>query len=185
MPLTVQNNAESTTLFAIPGKQPIIWNASGDPMGEDIQRVPDDLAKDIDFLRSLDQGLLSVVDGDDPEVLASLQRSTTAYAERQATNAAKAEAMMDRKQDRDLIGTPCIGPDARGNRGGCGATVLQRASEINGSDPKPPLCDRHRSLAPQFYLTQEGSKGEGATESRAGQITRIWKQVEMTAPARG
>lgn len=185
MPLTVQNNAASTTLFAIPGKQPIIWSANGDPMGEDTQRVPDDLAKDIDFLRSLDQGLLTVVDGDDPDVLASLQRSSTAFAARQAANAAKQESMMDRKQDRDMIGVTCLGPDARGNDAGCGATVLQRASDINGADPKPPLCDKHKPLAPQFYLTQDGSKGEGATEARAGQITRTWRRVQMTAPARG
>lgn len=185
MPLMVQNNAASTTLFALPGKQPIIWTAAGDPMGDDVQRVPDDLAKDIDFLRSLDQGLLSVVDGDDPEVLASLQRSSTKYADRQAANAAKAESIMDRKQDRDLLGIDCLGPDARGNDAKCGATVLMRASDVTGADPKPPLCDRHKALAPQFYLTQDGSKGEGATESRAGQITRTWRRVQMTAPARG
>lgn len=185
MPLTVQNHAPNQTLFALPGQQPIVWAAEGDPMSEDIQRVPDDLAKDIAFLRSLDQGLLSVVDGDDPDVLASLQRSSTAYAQRQADNAAKAEAMLDRKQDRDMIGTPCIGPDQRGNPESCGATVLQRASQINGADPQPPLCDRHKGLAPQFYLTTEGSKGEGATESRAGIVQRTWRQAQMTAPARG
>ncbi len=185
MPLTVQNNAANTTLFALPGKQPIVWAGYGDPMSEDVQRVPDDLAKDIDFLRSLDNGLLTVVDGDDPEVLASLQRSSTAFAERQAANAAKAEAMMDRKQDRDLIGTGCIGPDQRGNPESCGSQVLQRASEINGTDPKPPLCDRHKGLAPQFYLTQDGSKGEGATESRAGQIKRTWRQAQMAPATRG
>lgn len=186
MPLMVQNNARNTTLFALPGgKQPIIWAGTGDPMGDDVQRVPDDLANDIDFLRSLDQGLLTVIDGDDPDVLSKLQRSSTAFASRQEANAAKAEAMMDRKQDRDLIAVACLGPDGRGNDGGCGQQVLQRSSEIKGSDPKPPLCDRHKALAPQFYITQDGSKGEGATEGRAGVITRTWKRVQMTAPARG
>lgn len=186
MPLTVQNNATNTTLFALPGgKQPIIWAGTGDPMGDDVQRVPDDLAKDIDFLRSLDQGLLTVVDADDPEILDGLQRSATNFAERQAASTARAEAMMDRRQDRDLVAVPCLGPDQRGNEGGCGAQVLQRASEIKGSDPKPPLCDRHKPLAPQFYLTQDGSRGEGATEARAGEITRTWKRPTMTAPSRG
>lgn len=183
MPLMVQNNGASTTLFALPGgRQPIIWAPSGSPNGEDVQRVPDDLAKDIEFLRALDHGVLTVVDGDDPDVLVSLQRSSSQYAERQARAREASEALLDRRQDRDIVGEACIGPDSRGNDGKCGNQVLMRASERNET---PPLCNIHKGLAPQFYLTQEGSKGEGASETRAGEITRTWKRVTMTAPARG
>lgn len=184
MPLLVQNNSESTTLFAIGGgKQPLIWKPKGDISGEDVQRVPTDLADDIDFLRALDNGILTVINADDPEVLARLQRETSAFADRQKQAAAAQEAVLDRRQDRDLIAEGCIGPHANG-RGveQCGAPVLMRAKE---KDLHPPLCPRHKGMEHEFYLTQTGSKGEGATDYSPGQVSHKWSRVQMTAPQRG
>lgn len=184
MPLTVRNTAGNVAVFASAETgRTIIFKQAGDPMGGDIQRCPNAFAEDIDFLNALDQGILVVDQADDPEIFERLQRSSTQYQDRQQQAALRQAEVLDRRQDRDLVTTPCIGPHPNG-RGveECGAPVLQRNANKND---EPPLCPKHVSLAPQFYLVEQGSKGEGATESREGQVRKTWKRVQVTAPVRG
>lgn len=182
MPLLVQNNASNVTIFS-KGDTTIIWSPEGDPMGGDLQRCPDSYADDIDFLKSLDVGLLKVISADKPEMMERLERQSQQYQERTQAAEARQEAVMDRKADRDIIAVTCIGPNTNG-RGLelCGAAVLVKAA---AKGEVPPLCPRHQSLAPRFYSVPTGSKGEGATENSPGKVSTTWKQAEMTAPTRG
>lgn len=175
MPLTVRNLQNSTTLFAIPGGGAIVWQAAGDTMGGDIQRVPDSLADDIDFLNSLDRGVLSVEDGSNAEVMASIERQSAGFRDSQEKARLRQEAVLDRRQDRDLVTTPCIGPNPNG-RGvdECGAPVLVR-SATRGE--VPPLCPKHESLINEFYTVDSGSKGEGATDNTPGRVSQQWKRI--------
>ncbi len=183
MPLLVRNAGSSQTIFAKKNQPTVIWQPYGDPSGQDVQRVPNDWAEDIDFLNSLDAGLLEIVeDESDPEVAAKIAKQRESFRARQQALAAQVESSIDRKQDRDIIQVVCIGPhpNGRGNEE-CGAPVLVRRAQ---QGDVPPLCPRHQRLAPEFYLVQSGSKGEGeaAAEGRASEIKRVWKRTETTAP---
>lgn len=182
MPLLVRNTSNSPCVFSKKDVT-ITWAISGDPMGNDLQRVPDILADDVDFLNSIDRGLLTVESGSDQEVVDKIAAQARVVVRSDDVAAAAAhEAVMDRRQDRDLISVPCIGPALNGRGGECDQSVLVRSA--NRGDV-PSLCPKHESLAPQFYLIDSGSKGEGATENRPGQVTKVWKRPEMTAPQRG
>lgn len=186
MPLIVQNTEPNVTVFAKGGIS-LIWKPAGDPMGDDTLRVPDSLADDVDFLATLDKGILVVTGGTDPEVMKKIEassefgRRTADYQARQQAAAAGVESTIDRRQDRDIMQMTCIAPANRG-QGECGNPVLVAAAKRGD---EPPLCGQHKSLASQFYLVQGGSAGEGATENKPGAVSRVWKRVEMTAPVRG
>lgn len=182
MPLIVRNNEKNPVVFA-KGGVVITWNTAGDRQDLDVQMCPDALAEDMDFLTSIRRGQLTVEHVSDP-ILKEKMEALMVFTGRMATPSdhSNVEAILDRRQDRDIVGRPCIGPDERGNDGKCGAQVLNRAANIGD---EPPLCTRHQSLINQFYLAEKGSKGEGGDESRDGIVTREWKRVQMTAPMRG
>lgn len=181
MPLKVLNNESSTTVFAknINGESiRINWGAKGTPT--DTQRVPDRLAEDVDFLNSLERGIFTIVGGN-PEVIASIDVEVKDMAADKAAAAARIEESMDRKQDNDILQQTCIGPAPVGRSGECGKLVLIRNSQRHET---PPLCSDHAIFADQFYLAEDGSKGEGATRDKAGTVTREWKRIVITQPQR-
>lgn len=176
-PLRVQNLEANTTVFA---KQ-----VNGDPLkitfaahgnAGDTQRVPTALAQDIDFLNSLEQGVLKVVDGPE-DLVAELQFETERQRAERAEAAVKVTETLDRRQERDIVGVTCIGPAPAGRQGTCDRPLIQSAKQ---QAEVPPLCSEHAGLAPTFYLAEAGSKGEDATESRDGVVRREWRQVTMT-----
>lgn len=176
-PLRVQNLEPNMSVFA---KQ-----VNGDPLritfaanghAGDTQRVPIAVAQDIDFLNSLESGVLKVVDGPE-ELVASLQFETERLLAEKKQAAAKATESLDRRQDRDIVGSTCIGPAPAGRTGECGRALIQSAKQ---QAEQPPLCSEHASLAPTFYLAEAGSKGENATETRDGVVRREWRQVTVT-----
>jgi hypothetical protein len=182
-PLRVRNNENNVTVFTkqVNGDPlKVIFGAAGTATAE--QRVPLALAEDIDFLNALEQGVLTVISGP-PEVVAALQsEADLARAERQRQQEASALSMVDRAQDKDMLGVTCIGPASTGRSGHCGRPLIMSAKQ---SGSVPPLCPEHESLAPTFHLVETGSKGEeasGASESSAGIVRREWKQAVMTAP---
>lgn len=183
MPLLVRNLASDTTLFAKKGQPTVIWAPSGS--SGDIMRVPNEWAEDIDFLNSMDAGILEIVEeGSSEEAVAAVKSHQGSFRASQQQAARSVEATLDRRQDRDLIGQACIAPAEGRPEQVCGQQVLIKASQ---RDEVPPLCKQHEGLAPQFYLVQSGSKGEGegAAEGREGKVNKVWRRVEMTAPQRG
>lgn len=185
-PLTVRNNEPNVTIFAktVNGDMTrVTFGAAGTATAE--QRVPLQFAEDIDFLNALEQGVLTVVGG--PANVVEILRSSADEARRshQATLEAQATAMVDRAQDRDIVGLRCVGPAPFGRDGSCGRQLLQSAK---AQGEHPPLCPEHEHLAPTFHLVEVGSKGyeeSGASESTAGIVRREWKQAVITAPQRG
>jgi hypothetical protein len=171
MPMLVRNAEPNATVFAKTGIS-ILWGPAGDPAGNDLQRVPDALKDDVDFIASVERGTLVVEDASDPAVLESIaQQSATfrAHRERAATTIA---TTLDRRQDRDLVSLNCIGPGQPGRSATCGQPVLQRSAQMGET---PPLCQRHQGLAANFYLAEEGSVGEG--DERGGKVSKTWKAI--------
>lgn len=175
-PLRVRNRESNTTVFA---KQ-----VNGDPVKitfgaaghtGDVQRCPVALAYDIDFLNSLEAGVLEVIDGP-ADIIADLTFETEQVRAERAAAASKVTENLDRRQDRDIVGTTCIAPLPEGRSGTCGRSVLQNARQ---QAEQPPLCSEHLHLAPNYHLVESGSRGEGATESRDGVVRREWRAVQI------
>lgn len=176
-PLRVQNQEGNRTVFAkvIDGNSiRIVFEPRGHQ--GDTQRVPVSVAEDIDFINSLEVGVLKVVGGP-PEVVEALQFETEQVRQEREQQATQSMDVIDRRQDKDIVGVQCIGPAPEGRSGECGRSLIQSAKQ---SAETPPLCNAHAHLAPKFYLVQAGSKGEGATETRDGVVRREWRQVSLT-----
>lgn len=183
MPVLVQNEESNATVFdasSAGGRQVITWQAKGDSLGEDVQRVPDALLDDVDFLRSLDQGILTLVNPTE-EQAAKVNTSNGDLRARRMLAEQRSTEALDRRQDRDITSQPCIGPGPEGRDMKCGASVLMRAAQRN---EVPPLCKRHEHLVNEFSRVDSGSRGEGATPDRDGAVTQEWKRVQIDAPRR-
>ena len=182
MPLLVRNHEPNATVFGkiIGGENiRVLWGAAG--TAEDTQRCPNSFAEDVDFLNSLDRGILEVVEA--PEnILAGLQRETASLAAERERRSQVAASMVDHQADKSMSAFTCIGPAPRGRSGKCDRSVLVLSKAAKDT---PPLCAEHSHLAPEFVLELVGSKGEGATQSRDGDVRHEWTRVQMTAPVKG
>lgn len=175
-PLRVKNMEPNKTVFAkvIDGNSiKIEWMPKDHP--GDTERVPLVLIEDIDFLKSLESGVLKVVAGP-PDVMEHLAFETQQVRAEREEERQRMEAGMDRSQDKDVLGLTCIGPAPAGRDGECGKMVIQSATL---AAKQPPLCPGHEDLAPHYYLSEVGSKGEGATESSDGVIRREWRKSTL------
>lgn len=176
-PLRVRNKEANTTVFTktVNGDSlRLIFGPAG--THNDTQRVPLALAEDIDFLNSLEQGVLEIVSGPE-DVMESLKFETEQVRAERAEAQERTVGTLDRRQDRDIVGVTCIGPAPKGRDGLCKTPLIQQASQRN---EQPPLCPVHLHLAPTFYLAEAGSKGgeqDGATQNSAGIVRREWKQA--------
>lgn len=176
MPLMVENHESNRTVFSksISGSvQTFVWEAQGTP--GDLQRVPDALADDVDFLNALDQGCLSLVDGTNPEVVDRIRADAQVVKDRRVQSEERLASKVDRQSSRDILGTQCLGPDLRGT-GQCDQTVLISAKS---KDEEPPLCQRHKALTNQFALTEQGSRGD-----QSNPLRKVWVRAEFDAPVR-
>ena len=167
MPLLVRNTEPNATIYAKDGIV-IRWGLAGDINGEDVQRVPDSVADDVDFLRSIDRGILVVEDDSDPEIAEKISQQTAAFKVRRVAAQQATDEALERRQDKDLVQVECVGP----SRGGkvCGKPVLVRSAQRN---TVPPLCDGHKHYAAQYVASETGSEGEGGKKV-------VWARVQVT-----
>lgn len=172
MPLRVRNCEPNMTVFAKSVDGNIVnvrWGPKG--TGDDTMRVPDSLVEDIDFLASLESGTLEVVDA--PEsIREKVTFETNQFrADRIASELRQAE-VLDRRQERDILGNTCVGPAPAGRTGACNRQVLQSAK---AAKEQPPLCRDHAHLAERYFLVENGGKGE-ADEA---EMSLAWKPVRV------
>jgi hypothetical protein len=151
MPLTVssvmvQNQMPGPTVIAADVKRSyeMIFAGKGDPQGEDVQEVPEELLRTKQFRDALRKGVLAVIEGEDhPVVVAAMARQSTAFQDRIRAEQTASREVLDSVADNDIVVVTCIGPGPR-TGAVCGDQV-----PIKDKDQAslPPLCDRHRHLA--------------------------------------
>lgn len=151
MPVLVRNTESGRTVFSDPVKKiSVEWAGAGDPNGEDLQQVPDEIVTgSAAFIKTLQRGIL-VVEEASEETKAVLDKQTSSFRARQEQAAQVASSTMDQQARNDLISVDCIGPNARGT-GSCGDPVPVREKDL---DAKPPLCPKHKSLEPQYVVEE-------------------------------
>jgi hypothetical protein len=142
----VQNQMHGPTVIAADAKRSyeITFAGVGDPSGDDVQEIPEELLRTKQFRDALRKGIFTVIEGDDhPVVVAAMARQTDRFKERIAADELSAREVLDAVADNDLVIVNCIGP---GTRSGavCGEMVPVKDKEQAG---RPPLCDRHQHLS--------------------------------------
>lgn len=163
-PLLVRNHEDGVTVLSSDpkGSEFVEWQGSGDPLGGDIQPVPEVIAASVAFSRAVQRGILSIENPEDnPEIAETLEKQNAAWRKRRETAASSASASIEHARNADVISLPCIGPSPRGGDSKCGVEVPVR--EIHKND-RPPLCDQHKTLEPEFVPTQVQEGGTTTTK---------------------
>ena len=155
MPFALRNRLSSPQIVQPHDQPPLIWQALGDPSGEDLREIPDDLRNDISLMRAVRLGNLELIE--DAEKIDEAYDRMRSHGQQTADAAAQALQGTIQKQDtaRAMIGTQCI---AAGPRQGlrCENQVIMLASE---QGTRPPLCSEHHTDAGR-YVFVKGSDGQ-------------------------
>lgn len=152
-PVYVQNNQAGPTVLASDPKGTMVveWAGKGDPTGNDIQPIPEEMLNLPAFTRARARGILTIVeDMSDPIAVEALEKQTASWQARMSNAQAQAAASLDQVANNDLLQMECVGPNARGG-GLCGNPVAVRERDQYA---KPILCDLHKDLAPEFVPEQ-------------------------------
>lgn len=162
--VVARNLTDGVTVLSsdIKGTHTVEWGALGDPDGNDVQYIPEEIQKSVAFQKALARGVIAIIgDESDPEVTESLMRQVTAYQRRQAGATQEMIDVLEKPKNNDRIMIFCAGPDARGNAGKCGQGVAVIEAQKNDA---PPLCSMHKHLAPQFVADTVSADGKTVTK---------------------
>jgi hypothetical protein len=127
------------------------WAGKGDPDGEDVQPVPPEIMKTVQFSQAVRKGIISLLGPDGEVVTEALRRQRGAFQQRMTSDSLAASEAIDRVADNDIISVPCIGPSPRAGTP-CGEAAMLRSAERHA---RPALCDRHSSLAPRYAAAEK------------------------------
>lgn len=157
--VVARNLVDGITVLAsdVKGSHSVEWGAKGDPNGDDIQFIPNEVLESVAFRRAVARGVVAIVeDESDPDVTEALTRQVEAFRRRQDGAREDVEATIDRPTSRDTVSVFCVGPDSRGT-GKCGTPVAMPESKLKD---EPPLCSQHSSLSQQFVpeVNTEGTE---------------------------
>lgn len=154
---------------------PVVLMPSGDITGGDMVPIDSSVAESSSVYQAVRTGKVSLRDSDEEvdALLAEREQALSQKREQAVEESVDAvESVLERSQDRDLIGSECIAPSAANANLPCGASVV-RPNVTNGSEP--PLCSRHASMSGQ-YIATEVEPREGALS--AGPAQTKWTRME-------
>lgn len=175
MPVQMFRNHQAgpTVLSSDPkGTEYVEWQGYGDPNGEDIQPVSENLQGLPQFMRCVRRGILSHIKDDDPILGGALDAQQAHWDSRMNQTSEAAAAAIDHQANNDIVTVTCVGPNSRGGGGQCGADVNVRD---NVKNEKVPLCNMHQDLAPQ-YVPEDTIMN--------GKPVKTWTRVTMGARER-
>jgi len=154
VPYALRNRLSNPVLVHPHDQRPLIWRAAGDPSGEDIQMISDELRDDISIRRAIKLGSLELMDNEE-EIDRAYEVQRTAGQTQASTAAQAIKDVIDvQSTENVMVGLPCIGPGTR-----AGVTCEQQAIVLlNRRNQIPPLCTEHASLAGQYALVDGGDQ---------------------------
>ena len=154
------------------GSEQVEWKAKDDPNGEDVQVIPEVIAKSPAFAKLINKGIVTLLQA--PEAYQeAIDKQRASFDARMKGAQAKAEASISEEAKNDMISVPCIGPDSRG-AGQCGNLVPVREKV---KDEQPPLCPSHVAMKAQFLV-------EEVQEPGSTTITKKWIRATLGARER-
>jgi hypothetical protein len=176
MPVTgtvvARNLQDGVTVLSsdIKGTHSVEWGAMGDPDGNDVQYIPEEVVNSVPFKKALARGVIELlVEDSDEKVAEALSLQVASFKRRQAGAREDIHSTLERPANNDSLMLFCVGPDSRGNNNACGQPVPMLEKK---KDDVPPLCHTHRPLAAQYVAESGVSDGKSVT---------IWTRVTMGA----
>lgn len=152
MPFAVRNRLNTMQLVHPYNQRPFVWRPLGDPGGEDVQVLPDDLRTDTSIVKAVKLGNLEFID-DESEIDAAYDKQRTSAQDRASAQAQTIQSHIDtRNTDQEILGLTCVGPGIRSGMV-CDQSVLVLAKNAGA---QPPLCTAHEALADQYVRTATG-----------------------------
>jgi hypothetical protein len=186
LPVLVRNAEAGPLVFTDASlRTHVEWAGAGDDTGEDVQVVPEEFFANPAFIKVITRGSLVVENPEDnPELSATLEKvmgrssiaaqREAALKRRTASTQASTEAI-EHTTDKDVLGEECIGPDARGGNGKCGALVNLSSAKKKDT---PPLCEKHAKLATEFVPTVDVTGDKQTTKWVRVTMGRREKEIE-------
>lgn len=151
MPFTgtvmVRNLRRGPTVFDNPedSRKYFVWGGKDSPDGSDVKPIDAKIANTPEFTAAINRGIFEVIDTHTAQE--SLAQQLAEYEKRRNAKEEKTSEAIDRDSNRSIDSGTCLGPADRGN-GNCGQIVPV-------SEDEPPLCTKHKHLAPQFVSSEE------------------------------
>lgn len=169
-PRTIRNTQDGPVVFSYGSGQRdyILWEAAGDPNGEDIVEVPADVCRIPQFRKNMKNGIFAeVTDRDEIEGAEALQKE---HWEKVRDGVGMEAEPLERPEDNSYEALKCIGPADNGNsKHTCGAVLTMKLADLK---EKPPLCSRHKKLAASFVpFESQDEQGNSSTQ---------WSQVSLS-----
>lgn len=163
----VRNRQDGPTVYTYgaTAKDYIEWGGRGDLNGEDIRQISTEVLEQSQFQQMIKRGVLEIVE--DQELIDSADKAQQEHWERrQGRSEDQARNSIENTANNDLLMESCVGPSSRGT-GRCGVEVPVR--EVDRSK-RPPLCDRHKDLEPEF-IPEQGVDKEGLPATNWTRVT--------------
>jgi len=135
MPTLVRNTEKGPTVFSDISKNIAIeWQGAGDPNGEDVQHVPDEVIENVNFLKSLRRGIFVVEEASDA-MKAHLAKQVDAYRSRRDSADEAGQEVLDRRSERTVAS----------------AVISETGKVVNGKAEETtiPVVMEARQQAPQ------------------------------------
>lgn len=147
--VVARNKMDGITVLSsdVKGSHSVEWGAFGDPAGNDIQFIPQEIVESVAFRRAIARDVLELIeDESDPDVISALSRQVDAFKRRQRGAEEEVAVTIEKPTNRDTVSAFCVGPDTR-DQGKCGEAVAISEKKLKDT---PPLCPRHAHLSAQY-----------------------------------
>lgn len=153
MPFALKNRLPTLQIVLPYNQRPFTWQPVGDPGGEDVQVIPDELRNDVSLIKAVKLGNLEMVEDESTIEAAYTQQREATQARATAQDQQIQSHLVQQSATAEMVGLSCIA--SRLNRPGvrCDVPVVLPLAQ---KDSRPPLCPEHIGQAPQYVRTQDG-----------------------------
>lgn len=153
-------------VFNVEGHEdPVEFDASTSHSGDSVKELPATYLKQASFRKALSQGILEIVDADDPEVLDAAEAWSASWKAQQEAKE-QADRFLEAQQPKSFSGVQCLAQEGRHQ-------CPDFAIYAQNNRERPPLCSRHAYLAQQFTPEETGTFTNGKADVRWTRVTLL------------
>lgn len=139
------------------------FGPKGDPEGNDVMQLSASYLRDASFSKQLQKGIFEIIDADNPAVVAAFEAQRAAWATQQAQKE-QTDAISAAHRPKNVSGTDCIAVDGS-------APCSEKAVYATNYRERPPLCQRHQFLQPQYVGEETGRFVNGRPEMQWSRVS--------------
>lgn len=171
-PVMVRNTEPNPTVltWGPASRDYIAWEAAGDPNGNDIVEVTQEVVQTTQFRRMLRRNIFAIVE-DQKEIDAAEELQQQSWEDTRRGAHEADESILEKPKEKSFEVLTCIGPsDNKNSAEKCGAVLTMKDADLKEN---PPLCARHKGLRASFVPTDSvDEEGNPKTEWTSVSIRR-------------